>query len=339
MVFSSPHFISTKIVHAESSFSPQQLLMLAYYTCVELNWQVNYFSQKGVLASSLNHSDEIQIIISNNQVEITASSKRARAQWASINNLTIHDFLNQWQLTKQLYNPETLQSLYDDISPHLTPLEEEKFLTPDVKNQQSFMREFINFLKPKEGYFFTPIILYINLLIFIFMLLDGGDFMAPGSKVLIKWGANYTVLTRNGAWWRLLTSCFVHIGVLHLLMNMFTFIFISLIIEPLIGKWYYLLVYLLSGIAGSIASLWWHDVTISAGASGAIFGLFGAYLVLLTTPLIEKSKRKQLLLSAIVFLILNLGNGMKEGVDNMAHIGGLLAGMFLTFLIFPFLKK
>ncbi|KXK44208.1 MAG: peptidase [Bacteroidetes bacterium OLB11] len=339
MAVSSPHLISTKVVHFESSYPHQQLLMLAYYTCVELNWQVNYFSQKGVLASSLNHSDEIQIIISNNHVEITASSKRSRTQWAALNDVTIHAFLNQWHQTKQLYNPEKLQTLYDDIAPHLTPLEEEKILTPDSKNQNSFTAVIFNFLKPKEGYFFTPIILYSNLLIFILMILDGGDFMSPGSKVLIKWGANYTVLTRDGEWWRLLTSCFVHIGVLHLLMNMFTFIFISLIIEPLIGKWYYLCIYLLSGIAGSIASLWWHDITISAGASGAIFGLFGAYLVLLTTHLIEKSKRKQLLLSATIFLILNLGNGMKEGVDNMAHIGGLLAGMFFYLSYFTSFKK
>ena len=120
---------------------------------------------------------------------------------------------------------------------------------------------------------------------------------------------------------------------------MFTFIFISLIIEPLIGKWYYLIVYLFSGVIGSLASLWWHDVTISAGASGAIFGLFGSYVALLTSDLIEKSQRKQLLLSAIVFLILSLGNGMKEGVDNIAHIGGLISGFVLTLCILPFIKK
>jgi rhomboid protease GluP len=82
----------------------------------------------------------------------------------------------------------------------------------------------------------------------------------------------------------------------------------------------------------------WHPLTISAGASGAIFGLYGVFLAMLTTNLIEKTARKALLTSIVIFVGYNLLNGLKGGIDNAAHLGGLLGGLIIGYAFIPSLK-
>ncbi|MBI3521265.1 MAG: rhomboid family intramembrane serine protease [Bacteroidetes bacterium] len=138
---------------------------------------------------------------------------------------------------------------------------------------------------------------------------------------------------------RLITNCFLHIGIIHLLMNMYALLYIGVLLEPLLGRTRFLSAYLLTGITASMASLWWHDLTISAGASGAIFGMYGVFLAMLTTNLIEKTARKALLTSIAVFVGYNLLFGLQGGIDNAAHIGGLLGGLLIGYAFIPSLKK
>ena len=159
--------------------------------------------------------------------------------------------------------------------------------------------------------------------------------LVPDGESLLQWGANFRALTLNGEYWRLFTSTFVHIGISHLLMNMYALIYIGLLLEPYLGKARFLSAYLIAGISGSVASVFWHDLTISAGASGAIFGMYGVFVALLTTKLIEKSARKSLLISIGIFVAYNLLNGLKGGVDNAAHIGGLLSGLIVGYAFYP----
>jgi len=121
-------------------------------------------------------------------------------------------------------------------------------------------------------------------------------------------------------------------------MNMFALVYIGILLEPYLGKARFSTAYLLTGIAASVCSLWWHDMTISAGASGAIFGMYGVFLAMLTTNLIDKASRKSLLYSIGIFVIYNLANGMKGGIDNSAHIGGLVSGLFIGYGFYPSLK-
>ena len=126
---------------------------------------------------------------------------------------------------------------------------------------------------------------------------------------------------------------------IHLLMNMYALIYIGMLLEPILGKSRFLSAYLFTGIMASLASLWWHDLTISAGASGAIFGMFGVFLALLTTTIVDKSIRKSLLNNIAVFVGLNLLFGVKGGIDNAAHIGGLLSGFLIGYIFVPSLKR
>jgi rhomboid protease GluP len=146
-------------------------------------------------------------------------------------------------------------------------------------------------------------------------------------------------MTLDGEAWRLLSSCFLHIGIFHLLMNMYALLYIGVLLEPILGTRKFISAYLLTGIASSTVSLWWHDLTISAGASGAIFGMYGVFLALLTTNFIEKSARKALLTSIGIFVGYNLLNGMKGDIDNAAHIGGLLSGLAIGYAFIPSLRK
>jgi rhomboid protease GluP len=116
---------------------------------------------------------------------------------------------------------------------------------------------------------------------------------------------------------------------------MYALLYIGILLEPLLGYSRFTLAYLLTGLVSSVVSLWWHDFTVSAGASGAIFGMYGVFFALLLSKIIEPSARKQLLLSVSIFIGYNLLNGMKGGVDNAAHIGGLVIG-FLIGLVYIF---
>ncbi len=192
--------------------------------------------------------------------------------------------------------------------------------------------------KPAKDYFITPIILNLNLAVFLLMAANGVSMAQPDSVSLLTWGANYGPLTQGGQWWRLLSSCFLHIGIVHLLMNMYAFLLIGAQLEPRLGRLRFSIAYLLTGIIASGTSLWWHSHTISAGASGAIFGMYGVFLALLTTDLVEKRSRKQLFASILFFVVYNLLGGLKEGVDNAAHLGGLIAGLAIGYCYVPRLR-
>ncbi len=171
------------------------------------------------------------------------------------------------------------------------------------------------------------------------MVMSGVDIMFPDSASLIKWGANFTFLTLKGEWWRLISSCFLHIGIAHLFFNMYALMYIGLLLEPHLGKTRFITAYLITGIAASMTSLWWHDRALSAGASGAIFGMYGVFLAMLTTNIIKNSSRKALLTSIAFFVGYNLIGGMEYGIDNAAHIGGLISGIIIGYAYVTGLKN
>jgi len=186
----------------------------------------------------------------------------------------------------------------------------------------------------------TYAIIGINVIVFILMVINGAGVFNPNALVHIEWGSNYSPLTLSGDWWRLFTCIFIHFGIIHLAMNSYALYMAGVFLEPMLGKTKYIIAYLATGIFASLASLWWHSEGInSAGASGAIFGLYGVFLALLFTNLIPKQMRSSLLQSIGVFVVFNLIYGTKSGIDNAAHIGGLLSGLIIGFVFYPLLRK
>jgi rhomboid protease GluP len=209
---------------------------------------------------------------------------------------------------------------------------------PDRKAQKE-TKEFLDFLIPQEGYFITLILIYINVLIFLVMLFMGYGFISFKGQDLLQWGANFGPLTKSGQWWRLLTCTFLHSGIMHLLTNMYGLLFVGIFLEPLLGKKYFSLIYLLNGILASLVSLFWHDATVSIGASGAIFGMYGLFISFMVFKIFTPEFSKAFLLSTIVFIGINLLMGLTGGIDNAAHIGGLLSGFIIGTLMVIFMIK
>ncbi len=155
-------------------------------------------------------------------------------------------------------------------------------------------------------------------------------------QLLIRWGANLGPLTIGGQWWRLLTSVFLHIGLVHLAVNMWCLWDLGSFAERIYGHASYLAIYLVTGIAGAIFSLMWRPFALEAGASGAIFGIAGALIASFWLGRLPYSGRaaKAAVLSVIAFAGYNLFVGLFGSAAGIAaHIGGLLSGFVLGLIL------
>jgi len=182
----------------------------------------------------------------------------------------------------------------------------------------------------------TPALIAINLLVFVIGVALGGGLLTPNADALIKLGTDFTPYTLDGQWWRLLTSTFIHFGLMHVALNMCALYVFGRMTERIFGNVRFLAIYLLSGIAASVASLMWHPVVNGAGASGAIFGVLGALLAFFvkreggTPPSVIRALRN----TVLVFVAYSLFNGARHfGIDNAAHVGGLCAGFVLGYTL------
>jgi rhomboid protease GluP len=197
----------------------------------------------------------------------------------------------------------------------------------------------------------TYFLLAVNIIVFLWMAFNVGTLREPNQGQLIHYGANQAALVIDQhQWWRLFTAIFVHIGLLHVASNMWCLWNLGLLGEPLIGPWGIIAVYLLTGVAGNLLSLL-SDVTgfpfgfsqiqytqgVGAGASGAVFGIAGILIILLSNKRlpIPWSELKRLRTSVVRFAAINLviGGATIFGgpirIDNSAHIGGFLSGLAL----------
>lgn len=176
----------------------------------------------------------------------------------------------------------------------------------------------------------TYIIMAICIVLFIMMEVFSGG--STNSLTLLKYGANLDVLVKEGEYYRLFTCMFLHIGIMHLACNMYSLYVVGREVESLFGKIKYIIIYVLSGIFGSIMSIAFTHNTISAGASGAIFGLLGALLyfgIHYRTYLGDAIKR-----SVIPIIVINLLIGFfSEGIDLAAQIGGLVGGVLVAMMV------
>lgn len=179
----------------------------------------------------------------------------------------------------------------------------------------------------------------INIALFIAMVIAGVGFFDADTDKVIQWGAASKEQIFTGQYWRLLTAIFVHFGIGHLAGNMIALLFASAFLMMVLSKWQFLIGYLITGIFSFAISIWWHIDTVSAGASGAIFGCYGILLGLALTPLFTKSDRAVILIYLAVYAGFNLLYGLKDGIDNAAHVGGLVAGVVVGLLYYPAIKS
>jgi rhomboid protease GluP len=177
----------------------------------------------------------------------------------------------------------------------------------------------------------TKAIVLLNVLVFCSMaFVSHGQSLSGDDRLMRAWGSNFGPLVLSGEYYRLVTNLFLHWDVMHIGFNMWALWAIGQSVEELYGSSKFLVMYLLSGIAGSLASLLMHPHTDSAGASGAIFGVFGAFLVFLKLKenQLNRTAARAATRSIIVLLIFNLVFGMTHAfIDNAAHVGGFIGGL------------
>ena len=207
----------------------------------------------------------------------------------------------------------------------------------------------------------TYFLVGINCAVFLAMALNGVSISSPTTEQLMRWGANNagSVLI-DGQWIRIVTAMFVHVGILHLATNMWCLWNLALLAEPLMGSWGLLAVYVLTGAAGNLLSTninWLYPIRdgaggvffpAGAGASGAVFGIAGALIVLLKSNRlpVPPDELKKLRKSVIYFAAINLVIGFsisfgtlvaRSGlnIDNMAHLGGFSCGLLFAAPMVP----
>jgi membrane associated rhomboid family serine protease len=156
--------------------------------------------------------------------------------------------------------------------------------------------------------------------------------------VLIAYGAKYNQAILDGQYWRFVTPIFLHANILHMSLNMLNLIVLGVFVERIFGHLRFLLIYLVTGVISIIASFYFAPQEISVGASGAIFGLVGAYSLFI---FIHRKAFRRGGISALSWLVLiigiNLGIGLIiPNVDNYAHVGGFLSGCILGCFFAPF---
>ena len=314
--------------------SKTEILILALEASQKLEWNIEEVTPEGarfeVPFNMYSHGEEITFTIEpGNDGEVAVRSQSSSVQFVDYgkNRKNIQKLRETMEEIKTSLTPEELTQKAKDFEEECNrPLtEEEKAYLEEEKKRNSFWSFFI----PRKGFMATPILIDLNILVFIVMIASGVGIMSPSTLSLLKWGADFGPLTLTGDWWRAVTCNFIHIGAFHLLMNMYAFMYVGLLLEGLIGSRRMFMSYLLTGLCSAVFSLYMHGETISAGASGAIFGLYGIFLAFLFFHRIAKEQRKTLLTSILIFVGYNLVYGMKAGIDNAAHIGGLLSGFLL----------
>jgi membrane associated rhomboid family serine protease len=170
----------------------------------------------------------------------------------------------------------------------------------------------------------TRALIAINVGIYLITAVQGHGINSPGGSLFFKWALDGPDVA-NGGWWRLLTAAFLHEGVFHIGLNMLSLFFIGPLVEQYLGGARFLGLYLVAGVAGSAGALLQAPLTYTVGASGAIFGILGAWLIL------EWQITGRLAGQAMTWIVINLAFSFSvSGISWGGHVGGLIGGILAT---------
>jgi rhomboid protease GluP len=187
--------------------------------------------------------------------------------------------------------------------------------------------------KSSKKYMPTYILIALNMIFYVYTSIIGGDFITIGDRAILLFGqVNYYVIY-CGWYWQLFTAMFVHVSITHLLGNMFFLLVFGLRAEEMFNIQEYLLIYFLSGFTGNLLSLAFGPYSapgvpfVSAGASGAIFGMFGACVIYVRRAI------GQSIISALLYSFFLLMISMGLNVNVLAHLGGLVVGLLIGYAL------
>lgn len=179
----------------------------------------------------------------------------------------------------------------------------------------------------------TIALIVINVVVFGIETIAGGS---ENTQVALRFGASYAPLVLSGEYYRLFTAMFLHFGAFHLLTNMVSLGVLGPAVEKMFGKIRFLLVYLIGGIVGNLLSIFLDTVlnrnALSAGASGAIFALFGAYLVMAFSKKFTGLSVSRVLIAIVIAVVPGIE---MQSINMSAHLGGLAGGFIVSLILLP----
>ena len=192
------------------------------------------------------------------------------------------------------------------------------FQCPECSKDKQIVRKLNTFARP----IVTQIIIGICVVIFVL------SFGLDQNEVIFNFGLNPTLVQYYGEYYRLISSMFLHLNFMHIAFNMLALWQVGMVLEDRLGKYKFIVIYLLSGIAGGLLSVYMNEpMAFSVGASGAVFGLFGAYVAI-------SRRLNSDATGMLVMIAINLGIGFVfPNIDWHGHVGGLVAGFVLGNLV------
>ena len=332
MAFGFPPKYTSQVTTLDD-LTAQQFLDVCIISARNLNWNIRKVSASGFVAFTINSAgtmgERVEVNITSGTPRLKSETTGPQLLDGGKNKSNLIALISAAGELKNSLTPEDIEAKSNEIKSNVLP---------NVQKGPKF-KNFLSVFVPTEGYFITPVLIDLNIAIYLLMVISGVNFFMPTTQNLITWGGNFRPLTLGGQWWRLLTCCFVHIGIIHLLMNMYCLLIIGTLLETHLGKARFLVAYVLTGLIASMSSIYMHELQVSAGASGAIFGMYGVFWALVLADVIDKDNRNATLRSIGLFVVYNLAYGMREGVDNSAHVGGLLSGIVIGLAFIPSLKN
>jgi len=184
----------------------------------------------------------------------------------------------------------------------------------------------VSYLSKEINCNLTKLIVVVNIIVYIICGFIGGNIVEINTEVLALIGQFNIYVLKYGFWWQLITAIFVHVNIIHLLFNTFWIYVLGCRVEKIFGKIPYLAVYFLSGLFGNILTLLiLPPLTISAGASGAIFGIFGALIMF-------EGVRGRGIFVALIYAFLIFMMNVGFGINIVAHLGGLIVGLIVGYV-------
>ncbi|HEY3433466.1 MAG TPA: rhomboid family intramembrane serine protease [Rhodocyclaceae bacterium] len=234
----------------------------------------------------------------------------------------------QWRAVLTCETPEAAARLWNALPEHSNPA---LYTSQDAQRE---MEEKLKALSPGTPMTFGLIALNVLVYLVLGNLGVGWDNIKP--EALIRWGGNFSALTTDGQWWRLISAMFMHGGIAHLAFNMVALYLFGRTVERIHGALPFLALYLMAGVAGCTATLLTKPAAVGVGASGAIFGLMGLLVAfyMADRSFLSPQSRKSLLINAGIFATYYLMQGLgKAGIDNAAHLGGLLCGLVTGYIV------
>jgi rhomboid protease GluP len=299
-----------------------QVFMLSILSLQDLGWDHYCKDNRNIFARChlrlFNSGERIYIQLKEEEAVVKCEQSSFRIINANRNETNVEKLVEYISLNRQIYSGQDLQNLYTEWQ-----TEPRTGMTPTER------------LVMGSGA--PPATLILGAVCTLLLFYTVGyalNHHEPVIMSLFHLGANIRLYTLGGEGWRLITSCFLHLSLLHLISNLFVLWCIGRYLEPVIRSYWLVLLFFCTGIFGSLTSVLVAGNRISVGASGAIFGLYGVFIALLTTKLITGEVRKILFQGLVLMTAYGLYGGMSQHIDNAAHVGGLVSGFLFGYILY-----